>query len=68
MTLDELRAMPTIVTELDPHSRGTHESRLRSYQVLQKAREWLADGAPGSVVLEMIEYAYANLREKKEGP
>ena len=59
MTLAQLRAFPvTIDNKPGDTCRGYHESLLRSYQVLQKAREWLLLGTPPSVVLEMIGDAY----------
>lgn len=65
MTLAQLKAFPTVIERIDPASRGSHESLLRSYQVLQKAREWLALGAPPSVVLEMIDDAYGDWKMAK---
>lgn len=46
--------------EKEDRERGTgvHESVFRSYQVLKKVEEWLEAGAPPSVVLEMIRFAY----------
>lgn len=64
MTLSEIRKIPeTIVASEWSGARSWHESVVRSYQVLEKARDWLKRGAPGSVVLEMIEDAYSE--EKK---
>lgn len=58
MTLSELRSMPEVINTIPVQSRGVHESMLKSYQVLQKAKDWLRQDVPGSVVLEMIDYAY----------
>lgn len=53
MTLSEIRKMPT---GLDPESPGPiHESVFRSYHVLGKVREWLLEGTPSSVIVEMMD-------------
>ena len=55
MTIAELVEWPTIL-ENGPGGQRFHESVLRSYQVLQKARQWLLQGTPPGVVLEMIDH------------
>ena len=55
MTMSELMKRPTTIEcHVDPGLY--HESLCRSYHVLEKAKEWLRLGAPGEVVLEMIEH------------
>ena len=55
MTIAELAEWPTTL-DTGPNGTRVHESVLRSYQVLQKAREWLMKGTPPDVVLEMIDH------------
>ena len=52
MTLDEIRAMPT--SYVDGDGQKCHESLLQSFQLLMKVEEWLDQGAPAIVVLEMM--------------
>ncbi len=52
MKINEIAHMPTVID-------NTHESVYRSYQLLQKVKELLADGTPNGVILEMIELAEA---------
>ena len=35
-----------------------HESMLKSYQVLEKVKDYLKRGVPADVILELIEEAY----------
>ena len=51
-----LRTMPE---SLKAGGAEYHESCFKSYQILEKAKVWLAAGTPGFVVLEMIEDAYS---------
>jgi hypothetical protein len=57
MTIDEIRGFPTSYDDLN-HGGKCHESLLRSFQVMEKAKEWLEAGAPPSVVLEMMRACY----------
>lgn len=58
---DNIRATKTCIDReqmrewLDSNCRGAHESILRAYQILQKAKQLLRDGVPAHVVLELIE-------------
>lgn len=66
MTLAELCTMPTILDYEHITGRDrVHESVFRSYQVLQKAREWLLLGTNPQIVLEMIELAMSSPGKEK---
>lgn len=48
MDLFEIVNFPTVV-------ENNHESVLRSYHILQKVKDYLQDGVPHKVILEIIE-------------
>lgn len=47
MKLLEIAEFPTCINNL-------HESTLRSYQILQKVKEYLQEGVPSKVILDLI--------------
>lgn len=51
---DLIRCMPTAVEKVPEGCIGVHESMLRSYAILQKVKELLDVGTPGSVIRELI--------------
>lgn len=51
---EHIRQWPTSVTEIPLGCTGVHESTLRAYQILEKVKDWLHQGVPGNVVLELI--------------
>lgn len=55
MSLIEIAAMPTTVDRIPEHCRGVHESVLRAYNILALVKRWLKDGAPASIILEVID-------------
>lgn len=55
MTITEIAAMPVTIKEIPPGCRGVHESCVRSYQILELVKRWLAGGAPAQILLEVIE-------------
>lgn len=54
MNLIDINVLPTCVTEIPRGSTGVHESTLRAYHILQKAKELLSLGTPSGVVLDLI--------------
>ena len=56
---DSIRAMPTLLTAVDPHGRGAHESVLRSYQVLREVTEMLDRGDSSVTVRRFIAWCEA---------
>lgn len=55
MKIREIREMPTVISEIPSGTTGVHESCLRAAQILYKAKQLLAAGVSGEVVLELIE-------------
>jgi len=53
--LADIRKMPTVLREIEPGSRGAHESLLRSYHILANVEELLGEETPSGVILEIIE-------------
>jgi len=47
MKLFEIAKIPAVINQ-------THESALRSYHILQKVKNYLHDGVPPKVILEII--------------
>lgn len=55
MNLSQIRTMPTGVGPFTKEQcEGVHESCLRSYQMLEKVKEWLKEEVPHKVILELI--------------
>jgi hypothetical protein len=46
--------MPTVLTEVDPRSSGSHESVLRSYQVLSEVKNMLDRGDSSETIRAFI--------------
>lgn len=59
----DIAAMPQSVAEVPQGYRGIHESCLRSYQLLEKVKDYLRRGVPADVLLELI----AETEEPKGG-
>jgi hypothetical protein len=60
MGIVDIMDMPTTVTGSD--GAKVHESTLRSYQILEKVKYWLAAGVPQTVILDLVlqlQVAYA---------
>jgi len=53
-TWTHIRTLPTSVTEVPRECSGVHESCLRSYQILEKVKEYLVRGVPADVILELV--------------
>lgn len=54
MKIIDINRMPTCLEEIPPGASGVHESVLRSYHILEKAKEYLSLGVPAMVVLDLI--------------
>ena len=54
MKISEIRRMRTTY-DMTKSMGGIHESVFRSYQVLEKVKEYLRKGYPAEVILELIE-------------
>jgi len=54
MKIHEIKEMPTSTDQLEKH-KNYHESCFRSYQILQKVKEWLEYDTPPKVIKEIIE-------------
>jgi hypothetical protein len=67
MNIIDIWKMPTIITEIPQCATGVHESCLRSYHILIKAKELLALGTPPGVVLDLIEEMEAPVADQKMG-
>ena len=52
MTISEIKKFPTTWTVNSP----IHESVLRSYQTLEKVKEWLDKGVCPDIILELIHH------------
>lgn len=57
MSISEIKKFPT--TYVDAEGGKWHESTLRSFQVLQKAKEMLLRGDSKETILEFIEECYS---------
>jgi len=54
-SIEDIRRMRTTVTHIGEYNvGGEHESTLRSYQILERVKEWLNRGVPADVILELI--------------
>lgn len=58
MNISEIKKFP--VRYIDKTNGETHESMLRSYQVLQKVKQMLSRGDSQDTILEVIELCYSN--------
>jgi hypothetical protein len=54
MNISEIRNRPTCVDSVPVGCSGVHESTLRAYQILEKAKDFMRRGTPSDVVLELI--------------
>jgi hypothetical protein len=54
MDYEQIRQMPTVLTEIPGGSRGVHESCLRAYHILAKVKWLLENKTHSDVVLELI--------------
>jgi hypothetical protein len=54
MRIAEIAAMPRVIEAIPPGTRGVHESVLRAYQILEKAKDLMRRNTPVDVVLELI--------------
>lgn len=56
MTLSEIRSMPRDVDfkDVDPNSKGMHESCFRSYHIVEKVMELCHEATPHKLMLEII--------------
>lgn len=54
---DVIRATPTVLTEIAPTSRGTHESVLRGYQILREVKFMLDRGDSATTIRLFIAWA-----------
>lgn len=62
MTFDEIRKVPTTVTEVPAGARGVHESCLRSWHILEKVRELVSDSAVSrDLLLDLIQMMKTDL-------
>ena len=68
MTLIDIAKMPTSVDSIPPGCKGVHESTLKAYHILMLVKQWLGDGVPAHVILDVVaeleqpfvfEYAFA---------
>lgn len=69
MTFTEIRKVPDIldVRELPSESGRYHESVLRAFHVVYAARRLLLEGAPASVVVEVIDDLMGRVPPAGEG-
>lgn len=65
MKIIQIHQMPTSVDEIPVGTKGVHESMLRAYQILEKAKEYLALGVPSGVVLDLIAEMEASCQRKQ---
>jgi len=68
MRWSEIAATPTGVECMQDGHKGLHESLVRSYHILSKAKEYLARGVPADVLLELIAEAEAGPPAPTAGP
>lgn len=57
MKWSEIRVKPSTIKRVPKGCTGVHESILRSYQILEKVKDYLKRGVPADVILELIEEA-----------
>ena len=58
MKISEIAHLPTTVQAHEEYP--THESILRSYQILERVKAWLSWDVPSDVILELIGEMEAN--------
>lgn len=66
MTIQEIMQLPTCVRNITPGLSGVHESTLRSYQILQRVKEYLREDYPANAILELVQVMESAAEPKAE--